>query len=131
MPGRHINDHQMRLFMRLRLTEPVTAAAAKAAISVASAYRIQSEARLPSQKSEPRGRRRPDPLADVFDAQVVPMLRAARVSERWRFSRSSRAAIPSCPAGYAARSSGGLARRRCRVCPRALSTRLKLDSLAM
>ena len=63
--------------MRLRLTEPVTAAAAKAAISVASAYRIQSEARLPSQKSEPRGRRRPDPLADVFDAQVVPMLRAA------------------------------------------------------
>ena len=63
--------------MRLRLTEPVTAAAAKAAISVASAYRIQSEARLPSQESEPRGRRRPDPLADVFDAQVVPMLRAA------------------------------------------------------
>ena len=63
--------------MRLRLTEPVTAAAAKAAISVASAYRIQSQARLPSQKSEPRGRRRADPLADVFDAQVVPMLRAA------------------------------------------------------
>ncbi len=68
MPGRHINDHQMRLFMRLRLTESVTAAAAKAAISVASAYRIQNEARLPSQKSEPRGRRRADPLADVFDA---------------------------------------------------------------
>ncbi|EQD63072.1 integrase catalytic subunit, partial [mine drainage metagenome] len=63
--------------MRLRLTEPVAAAAAKAAISVASAYRIQSEARLPSQKSEPRGRRRADPLADVFDAQVVPLLRAA------------------------------------------------------
>ena len=27
MPGRHINDHQMRMYMRLRLTEPVTAAA--------------------------------------------------------------------------------------------------------
>ena len=63
--------------MRLRLTEPVTAAAAKAAISVASAYRIESDARLPSQKGEPRGRRRPDPLIDVFDADVVPMLTAA------------------------------------------------------
>ncbi|MDA8067388.1 MAG: IS21 family transposase [Actinomycetota bacterium] len=67
----------MRLYMRLRLTEPVTAAAAKAAISVASAYRIESDARLPSQKGEPRGRRRPDPLIDVFDAEVVPMLTAA------------------------------------------------------
>ena len=63
--------------MRLRQTEPVTAAAAKAGMSVASAYRIQSEARLPSQKSEPRGRRRADPLIDTFDAEVVPMLAAA------------------------------------------------------
>jgi hypothetical protein len=63
--------------MRLRLTEPVTAAAVKAAISVASAYRIESDARLPSQKGEPRERRRPDPLIDVFDAEVVPMLTAA------------------------------------------------------
>jgi hypothetical protein len=63
--------------MRLRLTEPVTAAAAKAAISVASAYRIENDARLPSQKSEPRGRRRPDPLIEIFDAAVVPMLTAA------------------------------------------------------
>jgi len=62
--------------MRLRLTEPVTAAAVKAAISVASAYRIESDARLPSQKHEPRGRRRPDPLVDIFDAAVVPMLAA-------------------------------------------------------
>jgi len=63
--------------MRLRLTEPVTAAAAKAAISVASAYRIENDARLPSQKREPRGRRRPDPLIEIFDAAVVPMLTAA------------------------------------------------------
>ena len=63
--------------MRLRLTEPVAVAAAKAAISVASAYRIENDARLPSQKREPRGRRRPDPLVDIFDAHVVPMLTAA------------------------------------------------------
>lgn len=63
--------------MRLRLTEPVTAAAAKAAISVASAYRIEDDRRLPSQKHEPRGRRRPDPLIDIFEAEVVPMLAGA------------------------------------------------------
>lgn len=77
VPGRHINDHQMRLYMKLRLTEPVTAAAAKAAISVASAYRIENDRRLPSQKQLPRGRRRPDPLIQIFDAEVVPMLQAA------------------------------------------------------
>jgi len=67
----------MRLYMKLRLTEPVAAAAARAAISVASAYRIENDHRLPSQKQEPRGRRRPDPLIHIFDADVVPMLTAA------------------------------------------------------
>ena len=50
---------------------------ARAAISVASAYRIEGARWLPSQKQAPRGRRRPDPLAEVFDAEVVPMLQAA------------------------------------------------------
>jgi transposase InsO family protein len=77
MPGRHINDHQMRLYMKLRVTSPPTVAAACAAISVASAYRIESDPRLPSQKRAPRGRRRPDPLESVFDTEVVPMLTAA------------------------------------------------------
>ena len=77
MPGRHINDHQMRLYMKHRLTESVTVAAAKAPISVASAYRIENDRRLPSQKQVPRSRRRPDLLAEVFDAEVVSMLQAA------------------------------------------------------
>jgi hypothetical protein len=77
MPGRHINDHQMRLYMKLRLTESITSAAVKAAISGASAYRIENDRRLPSQKREPRGRRRPDPLIDIFEAEVVPLLEAA------------------------------------------------------
>lgn len=63
--------------MKHRLTMSVAAAAAKAAISVASAYRIEDDRRLPSQKQVPRGRRRADPLADVFDTVVVPMLQAA------------------------------------------------------
>jgi len=77
MPGRHINDHQMRLYMKLRATNPPTMAAACAAISVASAYRIEGDPRLPSQKKPPRGRRRPDPLESIFEAEVVPMLLAA------------------------------------------------------
>lgn len=63
--------------MKLRLTESVAGAAAKAAISVASAYRLENDGRLPSQKQPARGRRRPDPLIEVFDAEVVPILHAA------------------------------------------------------
>ena len=49
MPGRHINDHQMRLYMKSRLTVKKPAAAAQAAISLRTAYRIENDPRLPSQ----------------------------------------------------------------------------------
>jgi transposase InsO family protein len=77
MPGRHINDHQMRLYMKSRLTVKKPAAAARAAISLRTAYRIENDPRLPSQTPRPRGRRRPDPLIAIFDAEIVPMLEAA------------------------------------------------------
>ena len=77
MPGRHVTDHQMRLFMTFRQTEAVPAAAAKAGISTATGYRLAHDPRLPSQKKTPRGRRRRDPLEEVFDSEVVPLLKAA------------------------------------------------------
>jgi len=77
MPGRHINDHQMRLYMKSRLTVKKPAAAAQAAISLRTAYRIENDPRLPSQTPRPRGRRRPDPLVAIFEAEIVPMLKAA------------------------------------------------------
>ncbi|MBO6720181.1 MAG: IS21 family transposase [Rhizobiaceae bacterium] len=77
MPGRHLTDHQMRLYMKLRQTHPTCVAAAKASISVATAYRIEKDPRLPSQKKPARGRRRPDPLEGIFDAEIVPLLKAA------------------------------------------------------
>lgn len=77
MPGLHINDHQMRLYMRSRQTDTPEVAAAKAGFSTATAYRVEADPRLPSQKTKPRGRRRPDPLADIWDSDVVPMLEAA------------------------------------------------------
>ena len=63
--------------MSYRLTLSAEAAAAKAGFSTASAYRIEADPRLPSQKQEPRGRRRPDPLARYWDAEIEPILKAA------------------------------------------------------
>ena len=77
MPGRHVTDHQMRLYMTFRQTNGPAVSAAKTAISTATAYRHEQDHRPPSSQKKPRGRRRPDPLADFFDAEVVPMLKAA------------------------------------------------------
>src|SRR3546814_1948604 len=44
---------------------------------VCSSDLLERDAQLPSQKKEPRGCRRPDPLADIFDSEVVPLLEAA------------------------------------------------------
>jgi hypothetical protein len=77
LPGLHITDHQMRLYMSYRQTRSPEAAAAKTGFSTASAYRIENDPRLPSQKKAPRGRRRPDPLAPYWDAEIVPILKAA------------------------------------------------------
>ena len=78
MPGRHVTDHQMRLFMTLRQTHPVPVAATKAGMSPATGYRLQADPVLPSYKQakHPRKRRRPDPLADIFEPEVVPLLKA-------------------------------------------------------
>ena len=63
--------------MKYRLKEQPTTAGARAGFSAATAYRIEQNPRLPSQKKSPRGRRRPDPLAAIFDAEIVPLLQSA------------------------------------------------------
>src|SRR5665213_3013215 len=67
----------MRLFMSFRQTHDTSVAAAKAGFSSASGYRIADDPRLPSQKKTARGRRRPDPLAEVWDGEIVPILKSA------------------------------------------------------
>ena len=62
--------------MTFRQTDGPAIAAAKASISTATAYRFEHDHRLPSSRKAVRGRRRPDPLADFFDAEVVPLLTA-------------------------------------------------------
>ena len=62
--------------MSYRQTHDTAVAAAKAGFSTATGYRIENDPRLPSQKKAPHGRRRPDPLADVWDSEIVPILKA-------------------------------------------------------
>src|ERR1700693_1233170 len=66
----------MRLYMSFRQAEMPTIAAAKAGFSAATAYRIEQDPRLPSQKKAARDRRRRDPLAAVWDSEVVPVLKS-------------------------------------------------------
>jgi len=77
LPGRHVTDHQMRLYMKHRQTDAPPVAAAKAGFSEATAYRLEEDPRLPSQKAGRRDRRRPDPLATIFEAEIVPLLESA------------------------------------------------------
>jgi hypothetical protein len=67
----------MRLFMKLRQNHTTETASAKAGLSRATGYRLLHNPVLPSQRREPRGRRRPDPLEHIFEAEVVPLLQAA------------------------------------------------------
>lgn len=77
MPGRHVTDQQIRLYMKYWSSNTPAIAAAKAAFSPANAYRIERAPRPPSHKKTPRGRHRPDPLDAFWDSEVVPMLKAA------------------------------------------------------
>ena len=42
----------------------------------ATGYRYARDLFLSERKAAPRGRRRPDPMADIFEAQMVPILEA-------------------------------------------------------
>ena len=63
--------------MKYRSSDTTPVAVAKAGFSTATGYRLGEDPQPPSLKRAPRDRRRPDPLAGIFDAEVVPMLEAA------------------------------------------------------
>lgn len=73
MSGNKITDQQVKRYMKFRQTENQAAAAAKAGISERSARRIDKHELQP--KAEERSwRTRSDPLAEVWEGIVVPML---------------------------------------------------------
>ena len=47
LPGRHITDRQMRLYMSFRHTETPTVAAARAGFEASTGYRFERDFRLP------------------------------------------------------------------------------------
>lgn len=63
--------------MNTRKKKSQELAAAKAGISERSARRIESAVTLPSQNPRRYWRSRPDPFADVWDAEIVPLLKNA------------------------------------------------------
>ncbi len=78
MPGIRVTDQQVRLYMSIRKNNKSQAlAAAKAGISERSARRIESSTALPSQSPRRYWRSRVDPFAQVWDTEVVPLLRGA------------------------------------------------------
>ena len=77
MPGSRITDQQVRLYMKTRKTKSQELAAAKAGISERSARRMESAVTLPSQSPRRYWRSRPDPFADVWEAEIVPLLKSA------------------------------------------------------
>jgi hypothetical protein len=76
MPGKRITDHQVHKFKQHRSKLSQAAAAAKSGISERSARRIEGADALPSQRPARSWRTREDPLADVWEAEVVPLLTA-------------------------------------------------------
>jgi hypothetical protein len=77
MPGKKITDHQVNRYKDHRKTLTQVAAAAKAGLSERSARRIERIPTLPSQKPPRSWRTRSDPLADVWESEVVPLLQTA------------------------------------------------------
>jgi transposase InsO family protein len=76
VPGKKITDHQVQKYNHHRLKLTQVAAAAKAGISERSAQRIEVSEVLPSQREARAWRTRADPLAPVWDGEVVPLLEA-------------------------------------------------------
>ena len=63
--------------MKIRKNNTQQLAAAKSSISERSARRIESSVTLPSQNPRRYWRSRPDPFAQVWDTEVVPLLQRA------------------------------------------------------
>lgn len=79
--------------MNLRRNHSPAIAAAKAGFSTSAAYRFEKDPRLPTQKQAHRERRRADPFVDVWENDVLPMLKAARIAA----DRRVRGTMPSAP----------------------------------
>jgi hypothetical protein len=97
LPARHITDCQTRLYMKSRQSHLPAIAAAKAGFSIATAYRIEADPRLPSRRRSPEnaGVRTRSPVSGI--ARLCRCWRSHRASGRWRCSKRFAVGIPSLP----------------------------------
>jgi hypothetical protein len=100
----------MRLYMIYRHSKDAAIAAAKSGFSRATGYRIEDDPRLPSQKKAPGGRRRADPLAEVWDGEIVPILKSAPGIRAIAVLEEIRRRHPEIALPFGARWSGACAR---------------------
>lgn len=77
MPCTRITDQQLRLYINICKNKSQELAAAMAGISERSARRIDGAVTLPSQNPRRYWRSRADPFIDVWDREIVPLLRGA------------------------------------------------------
>jgi len=75
MPGKRITDHQVNKYKELRRRLTQEAAAAKVGISIRTARRLEHQSALPSQRRARRWRTRTDPFGEVWQEEVLPLLR--------------------------------------------------------
>src|ERR1700687_717692 len=76
MSGTRITEQQVRLYMNNRKHHSQKIAAAKSGMSERTARRVEHDAKPPSQQPRRYWRSRPDPFADVWESEVVPLLRS-------------------------------------------------------
>jgi len=74
VPGRKITDQQVRKYKAARRQASQQIAAARMGISVRSARRIEQADGLPSQDGPRAWRTRADPLAGVWEEELLPLL---------------------------------------------------------
>lgn len=77
MPGKRVTDQQVIKYKQYRQRLSQEAAAAKVGISERTARRLERLDELPSQRAARTWRTRSDPLAAVWESEVLPMLRGA------------------------------------------------------
>lgn len=79
--------------MHLRQHNSAAASAAKAGFGTATGYRIEQDPRPPSVRRKPRARRRPDPLAGIFERGGRANSRLCSESRRWSNNKERRSAM--------------------------------------
>lgn len=76
MLGKPINSEQVKVYMRTRKEgKTQVTAAAKAGMSERSGRRAEKGELQPGRKGERHWRTRPDPFADVWESEIVPLLK--------------------------------------------------------